>query len=95
MFERFSEKAIKVVMIGQEEARLIGLNFVGTEQILLGLIAENTGIAAKVLKAAGINIKNARLEVEKIVGRGKGFSSLEIPFTPRAKKLLENSLDIA
>ena len=67
MFERFTEKAIKVIMLAQEEARRLGHNFVGTEQILLGLIGEGTGIAAKVLKSMGVNLKDARvIEVEKI-----------------------------
>ncbi|KVH98191.1 AAA+ ATPase domain-containing protein [Cynara cardunculus var. scolymus] len=83
MFERFTEKAIKVIMLAQEEARRLGHNFVGTEQILLGLIGEGTGIAAKVLKSMGINLKDARVEVEKIIGRGSGFVAVEIPFTPR------------
>ena len=84
MFERFTEKAIKVIMLAQEEARRLGHNFVGTEQILLGLIGEGTGIAAKVLKSMGINLKDARVEVEKIIGRGSGFVAVEIPFTSRA-----------
>ena len=67
MFERFTEKAIKVIMLAQEEARRLGHNFVGTEQILLGLIGEGTGIAAKVLKSMGVNLKDARVEVEKII----------------------------
>ena len=92
MFERFTEKAIKVIMLAQEEARRLGHNFVGTEQILLGLIGEGTGIAAKVLKSMGVNLKDARVEVEKIIGRGSGFVAVEIPFTPRAKKVLELSL---
>uniref|UniRef100_A0ACD5Z629 Uncharacterized protein n=1 Tax=Avena sativa TaxID=4498 RepID=A0ACD5Z629_AVESA len=95
MFERFTEKAIKVIMLAQEEARRLGHNFVGTEQILLGLIGEGTGIAAKVLKSMGINLKDARLEVEKIIGRGSGFVAVEIPFTPRAKRVLELSLEEA
>ncbi|KAF6155594.1 hypothetical protein GIB67_007852 [Kingdonia uniflora] len=95
MFERFTEKAIKVIMLAQEEARRLGHNFVGTEQILLGLIGEGTGIAAKVLKSMGINLKDARVEVEKIIGRGSGFVAVEIPFTPRAKRVLELSLDEA
>ncbi|VFQ81852.1 unnamed protein product [Cuscuta campestris] len=95
MFERFTEKAIKVIMLSQEEARRLGHNFVGTEQILLGLIGEGTGIAAKVLKSVGINLKDARMEVEKIVGRGSGFVAIEIPFTPRAKRVLELSLEEA
>jgi ATP-dependent Clp protease ATP-binding subunit ClpC len=95
MFERFTEKAIKVVMLAQEEARRLGHNFVGTEQILLGLIGESTGIAAKVLKSMGVNLKDARVEVEKIIGRGSGFVAVEIPFTPRAKRVLELSLEEA
>ena len=95
MFERFTEKAIKVIMLAQEEARRLGHNFVGTEQILLGLIGEGTGVAAKVLKSMGINLKDARIEVEKIIGRGSGFVAVEIPFTPRAKRVLELSLEEA
>ncbi|KAK8933427.1 hypothetical protein KSP39_PZI015413 [Platanthera zijinensis] len=95
MFERFTEKAIKVIMLAQEEARRLGHNFVGTEQILLGLVGEGTGIAAKVLKSMGINLKDARVEVEKIIGRGSGFVAVEIPFTPRAKRVLELSLEEA
>ncbi|KAI4326096.1 hypothetical protein MLD38_031443 [Melastoma candidum] len=95
MFERFTEKAIKVIMLAQEEARRLGHNFVGTEQIFLGLIGEGTGIAAKVLKSMGINLKDARVEVEKIIGRGTGFVAVEIPFTPRAKRVLELSLEEA
>jgi ATP-dependent Clp protease ATP-binding subunit ClpC len=95
MFERFTEKAIKVVMLAQEEARRLGHNFVGTEQILLGLIGESTGIAAKVLKSMGVTLKEARVEVEKIIGRGSGFVAVEIPFTPRAKRVLEMSLEEA
>lgn len=95
MFERFTEKAIKVIMLAQEEARRLGHNFVGTEQILLGLIGEGTGIAAKVLKSMGVNLKDARVEVEKIIGRGSGFVAVEIPFTPRAKRVLELSLEEA
>ena len=95
MFERFTEKAIKVIMLAQEEARRLGHNFVGTEQILLGLIGEGTGVAAKVLKSLGINLKDSRIEVEKIIGRGSGFVAVEIPFTPRAKRVLELSLEEA
>ncbi|MBK8189106.1 MAG: ATP-dependent Clp protease ATP-binding subunit [Vampirovibrionales bacterium] len=95
MFERFTEKAIKVIMLAQEEARRLGHNFVGTEQILLGLIGEGTGIAAKTLKGMGVNLKEARAEVEKIIGRGSGFVAVEIPFTPRAKRVLELSWDEA
>lgn len=95
MFERFTEKAIKVIMLAQEEARRLGHNFVGTEQVLLGLIGEGTGVAAKTLKSMGVNLKDARAEVEKIIGRGSGFVAVEIPFTPRAKRVLELSWDEA
>ena len=95
MFERFTEKAIKVIMLAQEEARRLGHNFVGTEQVLLGLIGEGTGVAAKTLKSMGVNLKDARIEVEKIIGRGSGFVAVEIPFTPRAKRVLELSWDEA
>jgi ATP-dependent Clp protease ATP-binding subunit ClpA len=95
VFERFTEKAIKVIMLAQEEARRLGHNFVGTEQILLGLIGEGTGIAAKKLRASGVNLKDARVKVERIISRGSGFVSVEIPFTPRAKRLLELSWDEA
>lgn len=95
MFERFTEKAIRVIMLAQEEARRLGHNFVGTEQVLLGLIGEGSGVAAKTLKSMGVNIKDARVQVEKIIGRGSGFVAVEIPFTPRAKKVLELSWDEA
>jgi ATP-dependent Clp protease ATP-binding subunit ClpA len=89
MFERFTAKAIKAIMLAQEEARRLGHNFVGTEQILLGLIGEGTGVAAIMLGNRGVTLANARIEVERIIGRGRGFVAVEIPFTPRAKKLLE------
>lgn len=95
MFERFTEKAIKVIMLAQEEARRLGHNFVGTEQILLGLIGEGTGVGPKILKSMGVTLKDARIEVEKIIGRGSGFVAVEIPFTPRAKRILELSLEEA
>ena len=95
MFEQFSEKSIKVIMLAQEEARRLGHNFVDTEQILLGLLGEGTGIAAKTLQSAGVYLKDARVEVEKIIGRGAGFVAIEIPFTPRAKRLLQLSFDAA
>ena len=93
MFERFTEKAIKVVMLSQEESRRLGHNFVGTEQILLGLIGEGTGVAYKVLRSVNLTLKDARMEVERIIGRGSGFVAVEIPFTPRAKRVLENSIE--
>ena len=89
MFERFTVKAFKVIMLSQQESRRLGHNFVGTEQILIGLIGEETGISAKVLRSMGVNLEDARIEVEKIVGRGSGVVALEIPFTPLAKRALE------
>ncbi len=95
MFEKFNDRAIKSIMLAQEEARGLGHNFVGTEQILLGLIRVRSGSAAKVLKSSGANLKDVRIEVEKIIGRGSGFIAVEIPFTPRAKRVLEFSLEEA
>jgi ATP-dependent Clp protease ATP-binding subunit ClpC len=89
MFERFTEKAIKVIILSNEEARRLGHNFICTEQILLGLIGEETGVAAKVLRSMGVNLQYARIEVETIIGRGSGFVAKEIPFTPIAKRVLE------
>ncbi len=95
MFEHFTDKAIKAIMLAQEEARRLGQNLVGTEQILLGLIAEGTGVAAKVLTDEGVTLQNARLEVEKIIGRGNRFVPAEIPFTPKVKSVLEQSFQAA
>jgi ATP-dependent Clp protease ATP-binding subunit ClpA len=96
MFEKFTEKAIKVIMLAQEESRRLGHNFVGPEQILLGLIGEGTGVAARVLKSMGVNLRDARVEVEKIIGRGDGGEvAVEIPFTPRAVRVLEMTLEEA
>ncbi|XP_021760709.1 ATP-dependent Clp protease ATP-binding subunit ClpA homolog, chloroplastic-like [Chenopodium quinoa] len=95
VFDRFTDKAIKVVLVAQEETRRLSHNVVGTEQILLGLVGEGSSIAAKVLKSAGITLKIARLEVEKLVGRGGAFVPIEIPFSPRAKHVLELSLEEA
>jgi ATP-dependent Clp protease ATP-binding subunit ClpC len=95
MFERFTEQAIKAIMLAQEEARRLGHNFVGTEQILLGLVGEGTGIAAKVLIEMGLNLKEARHEIENIIGRGSGFLPPEIPFTPRVKRIFETALNEA
>jgi ATP-dependent Clp protease ATP-binding subunit ClpC len=91
MFEHFTSQAIRVIMLAQEEARRLGHNFVGTEQILLGLIGEGNGIAAKVLSDMGVTLKDARREVEKIIGRGSGFVPPEIPFTPKVKSLFEQA----
>lgn len=95
MFERFTEKAIKVIMLAQEEAHRLGHNFVGAEFIFLGLIGEATGIVAKLLRQQGITLKNARIEVEKILGRGSGMITVELPFTKSAKLVLNNAVSIA
>jgi len=95
MFERFTQEAIKVIMLAQEEARRLGHNFVGTEQMLLGLIGEGDGAAALTLKAQGVTLSKAREEVEKIIGRGQGKVGVEIPFTPEAKRALEECWDQA
>lgn len=95
MFEHFTDKAIKAIMLAQEEARRLGHNLVGTEQILLGLIAEGTGVAAKVLTEQGVTLENARIEVEKIIGRGNRFLPPEIPFTPKVKGVFEQSFQEA
>jgi ATP-dependent Clp protease ATP-binding subunit ClpC len=79
-------------MLAQEESRRLGHEYVGTEHILLGLISEGNGVAAKVLSSNDITLTNARTEVEKITGRGAGRIFVEIPFTPGAKELLEQSL---
>lgn len=95
MYERFNEKAIKTIMLAQEEARRLGHNFIGTEMILLGLVGEGTAIPAKLFKEYAVTLKDSRTEVEKIIGRGSGFISVEIPFTPRGKKVLQLSWDSA
>jgi ATP-dependent Clp protease ATP-binding subunit ClpC len=94
MFERFTEKAIKTVMLAQEESRRFGHKFIGSEQILLGLIGVG-GSLRWTLKAAGLDLQSTRLEVEKIIGRENTPSPIELPFTPRAKRVLELSWDEA
>jgi ATP-dependent Clp protease ATP-binding subunit ClpC len=89
MFEKFTEGAIKVIMLSQEEARRMGHNFVGTEQLLLGVIGQRHGIGARALKKLKVTLKKARKEIELYIGRGTGFVASEIPFTPRAKRVLE------
>ena len=91
-FERFTQKAIQAIFLAQDESRRLGHEYVGTEQILLGLVSEGTGIAAQVLSTAGVNLEIARIEVEKIIGHGRGTPA-DIPFTPRAKRSLELSLE--
>lgn len=93
-FERFTQKAIRTIVLAQDETRRLRHAYVGTEQMLLGMLSEGTGIAAQVLVATGINLETAQLEVEKIIGYGKGTPT-EIPFTPKAKKALELALEAA
>jgi ATP-dependent Clp protease ATP-binding subunit ClpC len=92
MFERFTERARRVVVLAQEEARALSHNHIGTEHILLGLIHENEGVAAKSLESIGISLDVVRTQVEEIIGEGRITPSGQIPFTPRAKKVLELSL---
>nr|WP_273038631.1 Clp protease N-terminal domain-containing protein [Iningainema tapete] len=92
-FERFTEKAIIAITFAQGESRRLGHNFVGTEQILLGLIGEGSGMASQFLTSVGVNLENAQIEVEKVIGRGMGYTARDIPFTPRAKQVLELSVE--
>ena len=92
MFEKFTEGAIKVIMLAQEEARRMGHNFVGTEQLLLGVIGQRHGIGGRALAQLSVTLKKTRKGIEKYIGRGTGFVASEIPFTPRAKRVLEMSI---
>jgi ATP-dependent Clp protease ATP-binding subunit ClpA len=92
MFERFTDPARRVVVLAQEEARLLNHNYVGTEHLLLGLIHEGQGVAAKALELLGIRLAAVRVQVEEIIGQGQMAPTGHIPFTPRAKKVLELSL---
>jgi ATP-dependent Clp protease ATP-binding subunit ClpC len=93
MFERFTDRARRVVVLAQEEARLLNHNYIGTEHVLLGLIREADGVAAQALEALGISLEGVRARVEGIIGTGLGpIESSHVPFTPRAKKVLELSL---
>jgi len=92
MFERFTDEARRVVVLAQEEARMLNHNYIGTEHILLGLIDEGEGVAAKALESLGIRLDAVRQQVEEIIGQGQQAPSGHIPFTPRAKKVLELSL---
>jgi ATP-dependent Clp protease ATP-binding subunit ClpC len=92
MFERFTDRARRVVVLAQEEARMLNHNYIGTEHILLGLIHEGEGVAAKALESLGISLEGVRSQVEEIIGQGQQAPSGHIPFTPRAKKVLELSL---
>ena len=92
MFERFTDRARRVVVLAQEEARLLNHSYIGTEHILLGLIHEGEGVAAKALESLGISLEAVRSQVQDIIGQGGSSPSGHIPFTPRAKKVLELSL---
>jgi ATP-dependent Clp protease ATP-binding subunit ClpC len=92
VFERFTDRARKVVVFTQEEATLLGHNLIGTEHILLGLIREGDGIAARALESLDISLEAVRHEIEEIVGRGEAASTSHIPFSPRAREVLELSL---
>src|SRR3974377_319758 len=92
MFERFTDRVRRVVVLAQEEARMLNHNYIGTEHILLGLIHEGEGVAAKALESLGISQEAVRQQVEEIIGQGQQAPSGHIPFTPRAKKVLELSL---
>ena len=92
MFERFTDRARRVVVLAQEEARVLNHNYIGTEHVLLGLIREGEGVAAKALESLGISLEAVRQQVEEIIGQGQQAPSGHIPFTPRAKKVLELSL---
>jgi len=92
VFERFTDRARRVVVLAQEEARMHNHNYIGTEHILLGLVHEGEGSAAKALESLGISLEGVRAQVQEIIGRGQLTPTGHIPFTPRAKKVLELSL---
>ena len=92
MFERFTERARQVVVLAQDEARALKHNYIGTEHILLGLLREEEGLAARVLESLDITVEEVRAQVARIVGQGDEVTTGQIPFTPRAKKVLELAL---
>ena len=92
MFERFTDRARRVVVLAQEEARMLNHDYIGTEHIFLGLIHEGEGVAAAALESLGVSMAKARDQVREIIGQGEVFPSGHLPFTPRAKKVLELSL---
>jgi ATP-dependent Clp protease ATP-binding subunit ClpC len=92
MFQRFTDRARRVVVLAQEEARLLDHNYIGTEHVLLGLIREGDGVAARALDSLGISLHAVRLGTEEIIGRGQHAQEGHIPFTPRAKRVLELAL---
>jgi ATP-dependent Clp protease ATP-binding subunit ClpC len=92
VFERFTERARQVVVLAQEEARALAHNYIGTEHLLLGLLREEEGIAARTLESLGVTIEEVRAQVARIVGQGDVAETGQIPFTPRAKRVLELAL---
>ena len=92
MFERFTDRARRVIVLAQEEARLLKHDYIGTEHLLLGLIREGEGVAGKALEVLGIRLEALRSQVEEVIGQGQRAPSGHVPFTPRAKKVLELSL---
>ena len=92
MFERFTDRARRVVVLAQDEAKALNHNYIGTEHLLLGLISEGEGVAAKALESLDISLEAVRAQVEEIIGHGTSTPTGHIPFTPRAKKVLELSL---
>jgi ATP-dependent Clp protease ATP-binding subunit ClpC len=95
MFERFTEKSLRIILFAQDEAKRTGHNFVGTEHLLVGLIEEGSEITLKAFKNGGIKLADVKREITKLIGKGSGFVPVEIPFTPRAKSILEQSLEKA
>jgi ATP-dependent Clp protease ATP-binding subunit ClpC len=92
VFERFTDRSRRAVVLAQEEARLLNHNYIGTEHLLLGLVHEEEGVAARTLRSLGVSLESVRHQVEEIVGTGESSPSGHIPFTPRAKKVLELAL---
>jgi ATP-dependent Clp protease ATP-binding subunit ClpC len=92
VFERFTERARQVVVLAQDEARILKHNYIGTEHILLGLLREEEGLAARVLESLDISLEKVRAQVQRVVGQGDEVPAGQVPFTPRAKKVLELSL---
>jgi hypothetical protein len=92
VFERFTERARQVVVVAQDEARALGHNYIGTEHILLGLLREEEGLAARVLESLDVTVEEVRAQVTRVIGEGEPVATSQIPFTPRAKKVLELSL---
>jgi ATP-dependent Clp protease ATP-binding subunit ClpC len=93
MFERFTDRARKIIVFAQEEARLLNHNYIGTEHILLGIVRERGGVAGKILDNLGVSVDDVRREVEEMIGAGHTSPTGHVPFTPRAKKVLELSFD--